>query len=259
MSNDLRDLLGLAGKKALVLGGGQGMGEGIALLFARSGVDVAVVDRELKRAEAVAGRVREAGTHAVSLAADVRDDDALVAVVKEAEAALKGLDILVTVVGMATFKPALELTMRDWDEDQRRSLRYVFLAAQTFARCARSRGTPGVVTCISSMSGVRSAAGHAAYGAAKYGLINLVRTLAVEWAPHGIRINAVSPGSISTPNFPDSAETREIMRKSLVPMKRNGTIDEICRPMLFLCSDMASYVTGHNLLVDGGWGAANLF
>jgi NAD(P)-dependent dehydrogenase (short-subunit alcohol dehydrogenase family) len=87
----------------------------------------------------------------------------------------------------------------------------------------------------------------------------MVRTLAVEWAPNGIRINAVTPGSISTPNFPDSEQTREIMRNSLVPMGRSGTIDELCGAMLFLSSDMASYVTGHNLWVDGGWGAANLF
>jgi 2-deoxy-D-gluconate 3-dehydrogenase len=160
---------------------------------------------------------------------------------------------------MATFKPALDLTMQDWDDDQRRNLRYVFLAAQTFARHARVRSRPGVITCISSMSGVRSAAGHAAYGAAKDALLNMVRTLAVEWAPYAIRINAVTPGSIATPNFPDSEQTREIMRNSLVPMGRSGTIDELCRPILFLCSDMASYVTGHNLWVDGGWGAANLF
>lgn len=258
MPND-KDLLGLTGKKALVLGGGQGIGEGIALLFASSGVDVGIVDRELDRAESVAARVRAAGTVAVALEADVLDDNQLVSRIKDAETALNGLDLLVTVVGMATFKPALELTMEEWDRDQRRNLRYVFLAAQTFAQCARARNAPGVITCISSMSGVRSAAGHAAYGAAKYALVNLVRTLAVEWAPCRIRINAVTPGSIATPNFPDTAETREIMRNSLVPMRRSGTIEEICLPMLFLSSDMATYITGHNLCIDGGWGAANLF
>ena len=256
---DDNDLLGLAGKKALVLGGGQGIGEGISLLFAKAGVAVAVLDRELDRAKAVAARVGSAGTMAVPLKADVLDDQQLISGMRDAAAALSGLDLLITVVGMATFKPALELTMQEWDEDQRRNLRYVFLAAQTFVQLARARNAAGVVTCISSMSGVRSAAGHAAYGAAKYGLVNLVRTLAVEWAPYRIRVNAVTPGSISTPNFPDSAATREIMRSSLVPMKRSGTIEELCRPLLFLSSDMASYITGQNLLVDGGWDAANLF
>jgi len=253
------DLLGLSNRKALVLGAGQGIGEGITLLLARTGVHVALVDQEAERATAVAESARAHGVTATVIAADVRDDEQLVRAIGEADQALGGLDILVTVVGMATFKPALDLTMQDWDDDQRRNLRYVFLAAQTFARHARLRSRPGVITCISSMSGVRSAAGHAAYGAAKDALLNTVRTLAVEWAPYAIRINAVTPGSIATPNFPDSEQTRKIMRNSLVPMGRSGTIDELCRPILFLCSDMASYVTGHNLWVDGGWGAANLF
>jgi NAD(P)-dependent dehydrogenase (short-subunit alcohol dehydrogenase family) len=252
-------LLGLDGKKALVLGAGQGIGEGMALLFARTGVSLALVDREPERAQAVADRARALGVAALPLRADVTDDAALAATIREADQQLGGLDILVTVVGMATFRPALDLTMAEWDLDQRRNIRYVFLAARTFAECARARGIPAVITCISSMSGVRSAAGHAAYGAAKDGLANLVRTLAIEWAPYGIRINAVTPGSIATPNFPDSAESRETMRNSLVPMRRSGTIEELTGPMLFLSSNLASYVTGHNLWVDGGWGAANLF
>jgi NAD(P)-dependent dehydrogenase (short-subunit alcohol dehydrogenase family) len=258
MSIDL-ELLGLKGKKALVLGAGQGIGEGIAMLFARTGVSIALVDREIARAQGVAERVRALGVTAMTLRADVTDDDELVSAIKSADATMGGIDILVNVVGMATFKPAIELTMEDWDLDQRRNVRYLFLAARTFVECARARGNGGVITCLSSMSGVRSAAGHAAYGAAKNGVVNLVRTLAVEWAPYGIRINAVTPGSIATPNFPDSPESREILRTSLVPMRRSGTIDEITRPILFLSSDLANYITGHNLWVDGGWGAANLF
>jgi NAD(P)-dependent dehydrogenase (short-subunit alcohol dehydrogenase family) len=253
------DLLGLSGKKALVLGGGQGIGAGMALLLSEVGAHIALVDQLPERAETVATQVRARGCTTVVIKADVRDDEQLVSAFNEADASLGGVDILITVVGMATFKPSLELTIQEWDEDQRRNLRYVFLAAQTFARGVRARGASGVITCISSMSGVRSAAGHAAYGAAKEALLNLVRTLAVEWAPYRIRINAVTPGSISTPNFPESEQTREIMRNSLVPMGRSGTIAELCQPMLFLCSDMASYITGHNLWVDGGWGAANLF
>jgi len=203
--------------------------------------------------------VRASGVSALPLRADVTHDGELTAAIKSADGALGGIDILVTVVGMATFKPAVDLSMEDWDLDQRRNLRYVFLAARTFVEAARARGRGGVITCISSMSGVRSAAGHAAYGAAKNGLVNLVRTLAVEWAPYDVRINAVTPGSIATPNFPDSPESREILRNSLVPMRRSGTIDEITRPLLFLSSDLATYITGHNLWVDGGWGAANLF
>jgi NAD(P)-dependent dehydrogenase (short-subunit alcohol dehydrogenase family) len=250
------DLLGLEGKSALILGGGQGIGEGLGLLLARHGVRVGFVDREGARAEAVAAR---AGGGARAFAADVLDDQALVAVIREADSAFGGLDIMACIVGMATFKPALELTPDDWDTDQRRNIRYLFVAAQAFACGAIARGAPGAITFLSSMSGVRSAAGHAAYGAAKEGVNNLARTLAVEWASHGVRVNVVTPGSISTPNFPDCEETRRLMSESKVPMRRNGTIEEIAKPLIFLCSDMAAYVTGHNLSVDGGWGAANLF
>lgn len=253
------ELLGLRGKKALVLGGGQGMGEGIAQLLARAGAHVALVDREVERAAAVAARLRQSAGRLVALRADVCNDAELVEVISEADKQLQGLDILVAIVGMATFKPSLELSMAEWDLDQQRCLRYVFLASQSVARLISARQGSGAIVCISSMSGVRSAVGHAAYGSAKSALLNLVRTLAVEWAPYRIRVNAVTPGSISTPNFPDSPQVRDIMSNSLVPMRRNGTIDEVCRPILFLCSEMSAYVTGHNLLVDGGWNAANLF
>jgi NAD(P)-dependent dehydrogenase (short-subunit alcohol dehydrogenase family) len=153
----------------------------------------------------------------------------------------------------------LNLTAADWDKDYRLNIRYLFLAAQLFARSAIARGVPGAITCLSSMSGVRSGAGHAAYGAMKAGIVNLASTLAVEWADHGIRVNAVTPGTIITPKFPDSPEAAAYLRASLVPMRRSGSVNDIARAILFLSSEMAAYTTGHNLMVDGGWNAANLF
>ena len=117
------DLLGLFNRKALVLGAGQGIGEGIALLLARAGVHVALVDQEAERATAVAERARTHGVTATVIAADVRDDERLVRAIGEADQAHGGLDILVTVVGMATFKPALALTMQDWDDAQWEAMR----------------------------------------------------------------------------------------------------------------------------------------
>ena len=108
------------------------------------------------------------------------------------------------------------------------------------------------------MSGLQSAPHHAAYGAAKAGLVSLVRTMAVEWAPHGIRVNCIAPGSIITPRIPDTPELREQTSQGLIPMKRRGTTDEIGKAAVFLLSDLASYVTGHTLPVDGGWMSAFL-
>ena len=250
------DILGLAGKHALVLGGGQGMGEETVLALAAQGVRVAVADRDVGRAQHVAAK---AGPDALALPVDVLDDAALAATIAQADGQMDGIDILINIVGLATFKPALDLTGEDWDTDYRRNTRYVFLACQAFARAAIIRGRPGAIVMMSSMSGVRSARGHAAYGVFKEGNANLTRTLAVEWASAGIRVNAITPGSILVPSFPDSPEGRAFMKQSLVPMGRSGETREITGPMLFLVSDMGSYVTGHNLYVDGGWGAANLF
>jgi NAD(P)-dependent dehydrogenase (short-subunit alcohol dehydrogenase family) len=250
--------LGLAGKAALVVGGGQGMGESTSRLLARAGCDVAVLDIERDRAEAVASAVRDAGQRGVPLIADVLDDPQLLGAVREAEAALDGLDILVTIVGQGMRAPLLEMPVADWDLDQRRNVRYFFLAARELARSLIRRGRPGAIACIASVSGLQSGPNHAAYGAAKAGLINLVRSMAVEWAPYNIRVNALAPGGVVTPRYPDTPEMRDWDPHGLVPMQRRATCDEIGKVVLFLVSDLASYVTGQTLAVDGGWMAAFL-
>ena len=123
--------------------------------------------------------------------------------VDRAEAELGGLDLMVTVVGQAQYAPLLELTGDQWDLDHRRNLRYFFVAARAVAASLVRRKQPGVIVGITSVSGLQSAPKHAAYGAAKAGLVNLVKSMAVEWAPYGIRVNAVAPGSITTPRRRD--------------------------------------------------------
>jgi NAD(P)-dependent dehydrogenase (short-subunit alcohol dehydrogenase family) len=253
------DLFNLSGKAAIVLGAGQGMGEATAMLLAEVGVRVAIIDLESARAIGVRDSITRRGGHAVAIEADVLDDSSLAEAYREAQEQLGGLDIMVAIVGEAIFKSALNLTGADWDRDYRLNIRYLFLAAQHFARMLIARKTSGVITCMSSMSGVRSGGGHAAYGAMKAGIVNLARTLAVEWADHGIRVNTVTPGTIITPKFPNSPEVAEYIRHSLIPMRRSGSVHDIAKAVLFLSSDMAAYTTGHNLLVDGGWDAANLF
>jgi 2-deoxy-D-gluconate 3-dehydrogenase len=179
--------------------------------------------------------------------------------VAEAERRLGGLDVLVTIVGQALFTPLIDMTGDQWDSEQRRNLRYFFVVGRETARAMIRSGSKGAMCCIASVDGVQSAPIHGAYGAAKAGLRHLVSTMATEWAEHGIRVNAVAPGNISTPRLPETEESREVMRKSLVPMGRSGATDEIGKAVLFLVSDMASYITGHTLLVDGGWMAANIF
>jgi NAD(P)-dependent dehydrogenase (short-subunit alcohol dehydrogenase family) len=253
------DLFGLEGKAALVIGGGQGMGESTARLLARAGCDVVIVDVERDRAERVAAVVREMGRKGVAIGANVLDDHEAEQAVGEAEMALGGLDVMVSIVGQALFTPLVDMTPEQWDSDQRRNMRYFFVAARLVAKSMIRRAVPGAMVCIASTDGIQGAPFHASYGAAKAGLIHLAKSMAVEWATHGIRVNVVAPGSITTPRLPETPEFRAVVKASLIPMERSGTTDEIGKAVLFLASDMASYTTGHTLLVDGGWTSANLF
>lgn len=253
------DLFGLEGKKALVIGGGQGMGESSARLLAQAGCDVAVVDVEAERAERVASVVNGLGRKGFAIVANVLEDAGAEHAVAEAERQLGGLDVMVSIVGQALFTPIIEMSPDDWDFDQRRNLRYFFAAGRLVAKSMIARGVPGAMVCIASTDGLQGAPFHAAYGAAKAGLIHLVKSMATEWAERGIRVNAIAPGSIATPRLPDTQAHRDAMKASLVPMERSGTTDDIGKAVLFLASDMSAYTTGHTLLVDGGWMSANLF
>ena len=251
-------LFQLEGKSALVVGGGQGMGESTAKLLARVGCAVAVADVVKERADHVAAVVAGLGQPSASIVGDVLDDSQATNIVERAERELGGLDALVTIVGQASFNSVLDMTPEQWDHDHRKNLRYFFFTAREVARSLIARGEPGSMVCIASVTGIQSAPNHAAYGAAKAGLMNLVRSMAVEWAPYSIRVNAVAPGSIITPRIPATPERVERTQRGLIPAKRLGTADEVGKAALFLLSDLASYVTGHTLLVDGGWMAAFL-
>lgn len=242
--------LGLDGKRILVLGGGQGMGESTSTLLAAAGAQVAVADLEAERAERVATAVG-----GVPIVVDVTDDDALVAAIARTETELGPLDGLVTIIGMAAWARLVDMTTDVWDLDHRRNLRYFFLAAREVARSLIARGAPGSIVCVASIDGIRSAAGHASYGAAKAGLVNLVKTMTAEWSSHGIRINAVAPGAMITPRIPERSVDEEAEMMSTVPMHRRGTTDDIARAALFFLSDLSTYVSGQTLAVDGGFTA----
>ena len=251
-------LLQLEGKSVLVVGGGQGIGESTAKLLARVGCRVAVADAVQERAERVAAAVANLGQPSTAIVGNVLEEGQARDVVERAERELGGLDALVTTIGQASFNSILDMTPEQWDHDHRKNLRHFFFTAQAAARSLISRGKSGSMVCITSVGGMQSAPNHASYGAAKAGLINLVRTMAVEWAPHNIRVNAIAPGSITTPRIPATPERVERTQQSLIPAKRLGTGDEVGKAALFLLSDLASYVTGHTLPVDGGWMAAYL-
>ncbi|MBB4860771.1 NAD(P)-dependent dehydrogenase (short-subunit alcohol dehydrogenase family) [Novosphingobium chloroacetimidivorans] len=254
-----RDLFGFAGRRILIVGGGQGMGEATARLLASLGAELALLDIEIARAERVRRDVEQLGVRAYAVQADVTDEASLTAAFAQVEREFGPVDGLVTIIGMAAWSSLAEMTTEIWDADHNRNLRYVFIAAREFARSLIARGAPGSLVTIASVDGLRSAQNHGSYGAAKAGLVNLVRTMAQEWAPHGIRANCVAPGGVVTPRIPLGDPEREAQGMANVPMKRRGTTDEIANAVGFLLSDMATYVTGQTLAVDGGYIAAGGF
>jgi NAD(P)-dependent dehydrogenase (short-subunit alcohol dehydrogenase family) len=248
----MRDRLRLEGKAAVVIGGGQGMGEATSLALAEAGCSVAVVDLSRDRAEAVVTQIRQRGGAAHSVVGDVLDDSQVDTIVDEAWQALGGLDAMVTIIGSTQPALLVDTSAELWDAEHRINVRYCFLAAKAFSTRKIAEGTPGAITFVSSGSGLVSAYRHAAYGAAKAGLIHLTKSMALEWGPYEIRVNSVAPGPIITPRLPDSDAWREAIQQSGMPLKRRGTVEDIANAILFLSSGMANFITGQTLSVDGG-------
>lgn len=249
---------GLKDKIALVVGGGQGMGEATALRLAEAGCDVALVDIDLARAERVAEAIRATGRRSIAIAADVLDETTAPETVRRVEEELGPLEVMATIVGQAAIASVLEITPEIWDRDHSRNLRYFLFYAQAAAKAMVRSGRGGAITAVGSVTGMQSAPSHAAYGAAKAGMINLVRSMAVELAPHDIRVNVVAPGTIRTPRIeagPDFAAWDALIQGSLIPARRLGETKDVADAILFLSSDMARYVTGATLAVDGGFTA----
>lgn len=246
------DLFGLKGKNAIVWGGGSGMGEASVLKLAAAGCNVAVVDLELELAQGVADKVSRSGTRAVAIAADATEVSAVEEAVKTAEEALGPLDVMVTVIGRGVWAKLVDMTDEQWAESHRLNLASFFFPARCVARSMIRNGRAGAIVAVTSVSGLTSAPNHAGYGAAKAGMINLVRTMAVEWGPHNIRVNAIAPGAFRTERVQFDKNSLAFMKERL-PLGRPGEVEEIGKAALFLVSDLASYVSGHTLPVEGGW------
>lgn len=242
------DLARLDGKAFIVLGAGQGMGRQTSHALRQAGAGVFCVDKEKDRAEDVAREV-----DGMAWAADCTRRDEVERLVEAAVRRYGRLDGFVDIVGIAFFKPALDLDDAQWDSQFDLVLRHAYLVTQVAGRRMRDAGG-GSMVFIASVSGIAGAPRHAAYGAAKAGLMSWVRSLAVELGPHGIRVNAVAPGNIATPRIPDSAYSERKLAeiRDAIPLGRRGQTSEIASAALFLSSPMAAYVSGQTLVVDGG-------
>jgi len=191
----------------------------------------------------------------MALSANVLVEDELVAAIEKADTEFGPLDGMVCIIGMAGWAPLTEMTTEIWDLDHQRNLRYFFWASRELAKRVLARNGKANICALASIDGIRASALHASYGAAKAGLIHLVKTMAVEWSEQGIRVNIVAPGSIVTPRIPLNDPDKEYEMSSHLPMPRRGRTMDIAKAVCFFISDLSSYVTGQTLAVDGGYTA----
>lgn len=246
----------LDGEVALVTGGGNGIGRETARVLAAVGARVVLADIDPAAAEEAAGEIAAAGGAAQALALDVTDEAAVDAAFAGVADRLGRLDMLVNNAGLAIRAPALELALEDWNTVNRVNVTGVFLCARAAARHMLPAGGGRIVNMASIMG--FSGGGfypNPAYQASKGAVVNLTRALAVEWAPQGIRVNAVAPTWVRTrliePLLADERVASEIKR--LTPMGRVAEPVEVAQAVLYLLSPAASMVTGHSLAVDGGY------
>ncbi|MEP7054155.1 MAG: SDR family oxidoreductase [Actinomycetota bacterium] len=251
------DAFRLDGRVALVTGGGSGLGRGMALALAVAGAHVVVASRNRDQLDETVRLIEAGGATGSARVIDVADPLAPAGLVDDVVADRERIDVVVHAAGNQIRRPALEMTAQDWDSLQAVHLRGAFLLAQAAgARMVEQRS--GSIVFVGSMTSERLGLPNtAAYAAAKSGLLGLTRTLAVEWARAGVRVNTIAAG------FYRTAMTRSVdddpARLALtdrIPMGRLGTADDMGGPVVFLASDASAYVTGQCIPVDGGWTVA---
>ena len=246
---DYGSLLRLDGRRFVLLGAGQGMGRQTAHALAQNGARVVCVDVESDRADDIAAEI---DGEAIPFAGDVTDRSVVERLFREAEEAMGGVDGVVDIVGMAQYSDLTETDDELWDWHFDLCLRQAWMAMQEGGKALRRAGG-GSMAFVASVSGLTSAPRHSAYGAAKAGLMALVRSGAVELGPDGIRINAVAPGVVWTPRVSAFLGAEgEASNAANTPLRRVAQTSNIASALLFLVSDMAGYVNGQTLVVDGG-------
>jgi NAD(P)-dependent dehydrogenase (short-subunit alcohol dehydrogenase family) len=240
----------LEGKVAIVTGAGRNIGEATARLFAREGAKVAVVDLDRDRGEKVAAEITAVGGVARAFVADVSQERQVEALVKDVTAAFARIDILINNVAISDNKNMLDVTKAEWDRVIAVTLTGPFLMSQHVAKAMVAQGSGGAIVNIGSTSGYFGRPRAIAYTAAKGGVRNLTRSMAIQLAPHDIRVMSLVPNKIGSPVGKDTFNPDRPVRN--LRKNRPGVPEDVARALLFLVSEDADFITGSELFVDGG-------
>ena len=254
MNRDLSSF-GLENQIAIVTGASQGIGRTLAIALAQAGADVALVSRTRSDLEAVAREIEAAGRQALVMPADIQDVSQIRKRVDEVHTAFGKIDILINNAAWTATVEALEATEEEWDQTLDTSLKAIFFASQAVAKIMIQQGH-GKIVNIGSTLGRTAFAKRSVYGAAKAGVHQLTRVLALEWAAKGVNVNAVAPCITETPTRRELFERpgyREWATGQMLPIGRWAQPEDLIGATLFLCSSLSDMVVGHVLMVDGGW------
>nr|WP_263326635.1 3-oxoacyl-ACP reductase family protein [Neobacillus sp. Marseille-Q6967] len=247
-------LFNLENKVAIVTGGNRGLGRAMALALAEAGANVVIVGRDEEKNQQVVSEVQEIGRKAISLSTDLRDVDAIGEMVTTVVEKFGRLDVLVNNAGVSHTGRALEVTEKDWDKVMDLNVKSLFFCCQAAAKVMKEQGS-GKIINLASVAGAVGDLGISAYTASKSAVINLTRSLALEWVRYGIQVNAIGPAYIETDMNTEELANPKVRGKIVgkTPMQRLGEPEELAGTVILLASDASSYITGQTIFVDGGW------
>lgn len=246
------------GMAAIVTGGASGIGRETARRLVQEGASVLIVDRNETEAGTAIELLRAEGGNAAAHIVDLDEATDYGAIPKKAIEVFAGLDILINNAGIGANRPALDTDRAFWARVLKTNLDTCFFCSQAVAREMIARGTGGRIVNIASHAALFGGTGQAAYAASKAGMLAITRVMAVEFAEHGITVNAIAPGPVVTPMSAHHSVERKTAWMDAMPIRRYGTVEDIAASILFFCGPESSHITGQTLSVDGGFSAKGL-